>query len=214
VRSRRRLASASIVSSFSFVWLALACASGPEPSPSELVLDPDEVSWAGPVDFTYLRTQYGERADYVAVCEQGRPLNALYDAAHREDWEEVLALSGPWLIECPVDIDAHFLRWVACDEVGRTIDAAHHSIWFQGLVDSVLASGRGVADDPYIVISVAEEYSVLRALRLEHEEQRLVRGGVDAITARGEDGESVTLYFLAAAHWRRLQKALEDEPGS
>jgi hypothetical protein len=58
---------------------------------------------------------------------------------------------------------------------------------------------------------MAEEESMLRALRLEHEEQRLVRGGVDAITARDANGATVTLYFLAEAHWRRLQKSLEEE---
>jgi hypothetical protein len=205
VTSRGRSAALAVVG------LAVACASPSPESDSKLVLGPDEVSWAGPVDFTYLRTQYGDRDDYSAVCEEGRPLGELYDAANRKDWNAVLALSGPWLVECPVDIDAHFLRWVACDEVGRTIDATHHSIWFHGLVDSVLDSGRGVAEDPYIVISMAEEESMLRALRLEHEEQRLVRGGVDAITARDANGATVTLYFLAEAHWRRLQKSLEEE---
>lgn len=188
--------------------LALGCAGA---SPPEDAVDPDRVSWAGPVDFTDLRTKYGERDDYAAVCEADRPLRELYDAASREDWETVLDLSGPWLVDCPVDIDAHFLRSIACGETGRAIDANHHAIWFRGLVDSVLASGSGEPDDPYVVISVAEEYAVLRALRLQHEEQRLVAGGIDAITARDADGESVTLYFLPEAHWRRLRETFPAE---
>jgi hypothetical protein len=189
--------------------LALSCAAVPPPSEDEI--DPDQVSWAGPVDFTDLRTKYGERDDFYAICEDDRPLRELYDAANREDWETVLDLSAPWLLECPVDIDAHFLRSIACGETGRAIDSTHHAIWFHGLVDSVLESGEGGPEDPYVVISIAEEYAVLRALRLEHEEQRLVAGGVDAITAREADGESVTLFFRPEAHWRRLRKVLSEE---
>ncbi len=185
------------------VLLALGCASTPDAD----AIDPDQVSWAGPVDFTDLRTRYGDREDFTAVCETGRPLRELYEAANAEDWQRVLDVSAPWLVDCPVDIDVHFLRMVACRARGRAIDAHHHEVWFHGLIDSVLRSGRGVLGDPYIAISVSEEYAVIRALRLDPEEQRLVEGGVDAITAREPGGESITLYFRADAHWRRLQRA-------
>jgi hypothetical protein len=202
----RRAAVARLALAFVLL-LAFGCAS----TPAEDEIDPDQVSWAGPVDFTDLRTRYGDREDFWQVCESGRPLRELYDAANDEDWETLLEVSAPWLVGCPVDIDVHFLRMVACRETGRSIDSHHHEIWFHGLIDSVLRSGGGVLEDPYIVISVAEEYAVLRALRLDPEEQRLVEGGVDAITARDPDGASITLYFRADAHWRRLEKAFPPE---
>ena len=167
-RGARRRARFRAAAAWGLAAVALSCAS-PAP-PEDPGPDPDQVSWAGPVDFTDFRTKFGERDDFAALCERDRPLRGLYDAAAAGDWQTVLDLSGPWLLDCPVDIDAHYLRSIACGHSDRPIDSTHHEIWFQGLVGSVLESGDGSRQHPYVVISVSEEYALLRALRLEPEE--------------------------------------------
>ncbi len=81
--------------------------------------------------------------------------------------------------------------------------------WYRGLVESVLASGDGKSPQTaFTVISVGEEYAILRALNLRVESQALIEGHIDALTVEGEHGES-TIYFNPAAHFRRLERAFE-----
>ncbi len=165
--------------------------------------------WTDPVDFLELRTEYGNRGDFGAICESNRPLRELYEAADAANWYTVLELSARWLDSCPVDIDAHFLRAVALQEVGEVAESDAHARWFDGLVRSVLDSGDGKSSDSaFVVISVNEEYAILRALGLEHESQSLLGGGVDAISVVDADGNRSTVYFRPVAHFRRLEEML------
>jgi hypothetical protein len=64
-------------------------------------------------------------------------------------------------------------------------------------------------DSPWIVISVAEEYAVLRALGMKREGQSLLDGGIDAITV-AVGGETRSVYFFPEAHWVRLQREFSE----
>jgi len=171
-------------------------------------------SWDDPSpEFSGMRAAYGERDDYAALCERDRPLRPLFDAAERERWERVVELALPWLDQCPIDLDAHLLSAVAFQHLGRLEEAEQHRRWYHGLLESILASGDGrSAESAFVVVSVAEEYSVLRALRLEREQQRLLAGGIDALDVRAEDGSQSTLYFDPAAHFRRMKRRLGEAP--
>jgi hypothetical protein len=159
------------------------------------------------VDFARLRIEYGDRDDFHAVCERDRPVSRLFELAGRRDWERSLAVARTWLKACPVDIDAHFISAVALEELGRPAESREHQRWFRGLVESVLASGDGrTPATAYVVISVFEEYSVLRALRLRHRSQVLLKEQIDALAVEREDGSRTTVYFNPAAHFRRLKK--------
>lgn len=140
-----------------------------------------------------------------------RPLREWFEAANAANWQTVLASTEKWLDACPVDIDAHFFRTVALFETGRPADGAAHKAWHQGLVDSVVRSGDGRSyASPYVVISIPEEYAVLRSLRLKRQSQSLLDGGIDAIEVTDESGISSTVYFrLVDAYWRRMDELLE-----
>jgi hypothetical protein len=102
-----------------------------------------------------------------------------------------------------VDIDARVAAAVASQKLGRPEDADLHKRWYNGLVDSVLASGDGkTAQTAFEVISVEEEYAVLRAMGLESRGQMLVDGGIHALTVETESGNEI-IYFNPAAHWTR-----------
>jgi Domain of unknown function (DUF4919) len=188
---------------------ATACQTGGDGGPRA-----GAVAWDDPSpEFSRMRAELGERDDFSALCERDRPLRALFDAANQERWERVLDLSLPWLDQCPIDIDAHLLSAVALQKLGRPEEADPHRRWYRGLVESILASGDGrTPESAFVVISVAEEYSVLRALRLERESQALLDGGIDALQVEAEDGAESTVYFNPAAHFRRLQRMLGEAP--
>jgi hypothetical protein len=161
-------------------------------------------------DFTALRTAFGAREDFHRRCEQDRPMQALFERFGAEQWQGVLEVSLPWLEQCPVDIDARVASAIACQKLGRAQEADLHKRWYNGLVDSVLASGDGkTAQTAFVVISVGEEYALLRAMGLESRGQMLVEGGIDALTVEGESGTEV-IYFNPASHWVRMDRMRGD----
>jgi Domain of unknown function (DUF4919) len=159
------------------------------------------------VDFARLRAEFGGRSDFSDMCERDRPLHRLADLVHQRHWSDVLAASAPWLEQCPVDIDAHFIRAIALKELGRMAESDHHVEWFRGLVDSILTSGDGrTPQTAFVVISVAEEYSVLRVLQMRPTRHVIMNTGVDALHVQADVGVAGIIYFNPAAHIRRLGK--------
>jgi Domain of unknown function (DUF4919) len=156
------------------------------------------------VDFDRLRAEFGGRSDFVEICERDRPLHRLAELVTQKDWNAILATSEPWLQRCPVDIDAHLIRAVALKELKRLAESDHHLNWFRGLVDSVLTSGDGrTPQTAFVVISVAEEYSILRVLRVRPKRHMTLSSGVDELVVE-IDGVAGVLYFNPAAQARRL----------
>jgi hypothetical protein len=193
----------------SIACFATACTPTPTSSTKATALEEthDTESWPDQVDFGVLREQYGERDDFYQICEADRPLREWFELADEGNWERVLAVSLPWLDHCRVDIDAHFISAVALSELKRDIESRQHIYWFRGLVNSVLESGDGrTSETAYVVISVPEEYAVLRTLRIQPTgQQMLLGGGIDAISVEDEGGRS-TVYFNPSAHFRRLAR--------
>lgn len=160
------------------------------------------------IDFARLRTEYGERDNYFELCEEDRPIQKFVGLANASRWQEVLEISEPWLAHCPIDIDAQLVAAVALKALGRDTEAEEHLRWYRGLVESILGSGDGEApESAYHVISIAEEYSMLRTFGVRFKEQALVDGEIDALTVEGESGEQV-IYFNPASHFRRLEREL------
>jgi hypothetical protein len=187
----------------------LACAGplpapGPaDPSPAAIGNAPD---WRQLPDADALRAEYGARTDFAERCELGRPLREAFELLAAESWPELLEMSAGFLTRCPVDIDFHLLQALALQNLGRADEAALHGDWRRALVESVLRSGSGdSAESPWITISVAEEYALLRALGMMRESQALLGGGVDMITVT-EDGATRRVFFFPKAHWERMAR--------
>lgn len=193
-RSRLR----GLASTLAWVALAGGCQSDPPA--------PEPRDWRAPVDFTALRAEYGNRDDFDTICG-GSAFDELGAQAQAKDWSGIVATSGPWLESCPVDLDVQFLRAVALKETGRAEESDLHLGWYKGLAESVLASGDGrTPETAWVVISVHEEYAVLRGLRVKPVSQELLDGNIDAVEVERRDGKRVTLYFDPKAHFRRLAR--------
>ena len=189
-----------------------AQASGPRPAPSNAAhLSPTEpettTDWQSLPDVDELRATFAARDDFEKACELKRPLREAFGALQAEDWGELLRLSTSHLNTCPVDIDFHFFRAIALDRKGRSAEAIHHVHWRRALVESVLKSGDGkTAETPWVVMSVAEEYSVMRAVGMRPKRQSLLLdAGIDAIVVEIEGEPDRTVYF----NFRRMRTGRE-----
>lgn len=183
--------------------LLLGCSSAKEPRAHSPAL-----STAAPeTEMGSARAAYGDREDFFSLCEKDRPLEEWAERLNAERWQEALVSSERWLEKCPVDIDARFVAAAALTELGRPDDAAEHIRWYRGMIDSIFASGDGKSPaTALVVISIAEEYSILHALGLERKEQSLLDGGIDAIRVADREGRELTIYFNPAAHFRRFER--------
>jgi hypothetical protein len=183
--------------------LLFGCSSAKEPR-----THPPALPKAGPeTEMGKVRAAYGDREDFFSLCEKDRPLEEWVHTLNAELWQEALVSSERWLRKCPVDIDARFVAAAALTELGRPDDAAEHVRWYRGMIDSIFATGDGKSPaTALVVISIAEEYSILHALGLERKEQSLLDGGIDALRVVDRDGRDSTIYFNPAAHFRRLQR--------
>lgn len=161
-------------------------------------------------DFTELRNSFGERDDFTALCESNRDLNGAAALWQRNAWQELLELTTPRIEACPVDIDYRLLHALALEGLGREREAELHLEWFNGLIESILASGDGKsAETAWVVISVFEEYSLMRALGMHPKRQALLDGGIDEMTVEIDGQPETTVYFDPAAHFRRMAKLFE-----
>ncbi len=162
--------------------------------------EPTARNWSVPPDFEALRAEFAARADFAELCEAERPLTAAFEALQSARWSDLLALTGKWTEQCPVDIEAHTLRAVALGESGRAADAEAHEMWARGLFEAVLATGNGkTPETAYRVIAEFEEYAMLRLFRYAPERQAIAPNGVDAMTVLA-DGEAQVIYFEPATH--------------
>jgi hypothetical protein len=170
---------------------------------------PEPRDWNAPVDFTALRGEYGHREDFDSICS-GSSFDEFAAQARAKDWDGIVAGSGPWLESCPVDLDVQFLRAVALKETGLSEESDLHLVWYKGLAESVLASGNGrTPQTAWVVISVREEYAVLRGLRVKPVSHELLAGNIDAVEVERRDGKRVTIYFDPKAHFQRLARRQE-----
>ena len=100
---------------------------------------------------------------------------------------------------------------VAYRESGNTEKFDFHKAVYLGLVNSILDSGDGKsAKTAYIVIDVAEEYALLRALGLDRGSQALrTEGGhkYDLLTVTDpKNNDKKEIWFNIDAVWKGYEK--------
>ena len=168
-----------------------------------------ERDWQDYPDFSALRNDIGWSDDFTARCDGNRPNVEIVDFINSESWPEAIELGLSWLERCPIDIRIHYFVAISMSGSGSEEGAETHFRWFEGLMNSIVASGDGeTPETPYVTISVAEEYDALYFFGLEVTDQSLVEGDVllDAFTAKNDDGAEFTIYFSPAAHFARLER--------
>ena len=165
------------------------------------------------IDFLALRNAYAQDPGYdpygmkivTLVRDMNKPV--VTSGAHAIDAESVLALNF-------IFIDAHFVT-AACQEQAGHREAGRRAMMLaRGLYASIVKSGDGKSPaTAYQIVSLAEEYDVLRGLRLAKQRQARVNANgraYDRIEAKVADsGATVVLWFnvdrILAARSRELQ---------
>lgn len=133
------------------------------------------------IDFTALRMAYAaspEYAPYGSDADDHR--DSLKAALGRHDYRRVVSEADSALAIDFLDIRTHVLKAYAAEELGDRDGAAWDRIIAARLVQSIMASGAGTIDSPYVVISVAEEYAVLGMNNYEPGMQSLGKCGTRA----------------------------------
>lgn len=150
------------------------------------------------VNFTELRLAFFESPNYnpYAPMMTYRPMNT---ALAQKNFEEALKIADSVLAKNFVEINAHMTAQIAHQELGNTERAQFHKYMVDGLLNSIKSNRDGKSvDSAYEVISINEEYGLIRSLGLRPIKQALVpdKGRhFDAITVVDQTGKESVIYF-------------------
>jgi hypothetical protein len=154
------------------------------------------------IDFRRLRTSFMESPEYEAGrgLDLDREKKAALVALNAKDFRTAAQLAGQVLDARFVDLDCHFVKYLAHAELKETEKSKFHKMVFTRLLKSITDSGDGRAmATAYHVISVAEEYALMRVFHMVLIKQRLVRDAghaYDAMEVKDlNQGATTALYF-------------------
>lgn len=153
------------------------------------------------IDFKALRYARAEQPGYNPYEALSDPTKGdLIRAMGANDLAQVSTLANQIIARDYTDIDAHAALAAVYERRGQSEQAAFELAVANGLLGSIRDSGDGMTPETaYVVIGVAEEYSLLGAMGVQVARQSLVqaaRGPVDALeVVNPTNGERRTIYF-------------------
>ncbi len=152
------------------------------------------------IDYTRLRLSYMDSPEYKEAKDVTKSEKAMTAALNAKNFAEALKNAEIVLTNEYVNMDAHFVAFVANRELGAKDQADFHRTVFRGLVDSIRSSGDGKSmEKAWVVIKVHEEYVMLRVLGFAPSEQSLVNKdghSFDVMKVKNvDDGTMQTFYF-------------------
>jgi hypothetical protein len=162
------------------------------------------------VDFAELRKACADSPDDEDRSDPD-DVKAMYAAYNRGDYSEALKLSQKVLSECYLDIDAHQVAYLANEKMQNEEEAQFHHRIAHGLIDAIFKSGDGkTPETAWVVLTVHEEYVVLRVLQLIPGSQGLmnIKGhSYDELAPIDpKTQQKVTLYFNVDATMKIWKK--------
>ena len=152
------------------------------------------------IDYARLRLSSMDSPERKAAKDTSKSEKAMFEDLDKKDYPAALKEAEKVLDSEYVNIDAHYVALVANREMGALDKAEFRRSIFRGLIDSILHSGDGKSPEKaWVVISVHEEYVVLRALGFRPGEQSLMNQNghaYDVMKVKNvEDGTEQTFYF-------------------
>jgi len=152
------------------------------------------------LDFKELRMAYTETADYSPYGGDRETRKKMFAALNAREFDAAVESAEKILAKNYVEINAHFVAYVAHRESGRAEKATFHKFMFDGLVKSITGSGDGkTAETAYVVITTDEEYTLFNILGLRPAGQSLItRNGhsFDRMTATNPKNNETVVYFF------------------
>ena len=126
-------------------------------------------------DYHALRMAYARSGDYAPYEHDQEHLEALRGALHADDLQAALAAIQGLLDHNYLDIEAHMSADFVHTRLDSPARSAYHRAFAKGLIDAIMATGSGRDfATAFIVLSVQEEYLVLRLMGFKPAGQRLV----------------------------------------
>jgi hypothetical protein len=197
---------------FTLLTVFLTCPSGGQKPASEYATLRDRVKSGDlSIDFQRLRMSYVESPEHKKARSTDDQSQQMIQAINARDFNNAIKRSNEVLEQDYTDMDAHFGAQIAYRELGDAKQADFHRAVFEGLIKSILNSGDGKsAETAYVIVSVHEEYVVLRALHLQPQGQSLAHKGDHSYdvmkTKNQKTGEEVTVFFNADIPMRELNE--------
>ena len=168
------------------------------------------------IDFTALRLAYSrsKNADpYGTDHDKRRQMNA---AVIEKRCEEAMKMADALLTSIYLSPDAHVAKSNCYRAAGDSAKADFHKAIYLGLINSILAKGDGTtAESAYTVVTIEEEYAVMKALGYTAWAQTFVRQNehtYDVVSGTNDRSKSSAKFYfnvdipLALEKERKVQK--------
>ena|ERR1700680_4793292 len=153
------------------------------------------------VDFRQLRLAYMDSTTYSNAPDTDPQKKAMMAALNSKDFAGAIKDADIVLASNFVDMDAHFVEYIAYREQNAPDKAEFHKFVFQALVKSITDSGDGkTPETAFQVILVHEEYVLLRFMGfgMPGEQSLFKKNSHSYDEMKCEDpksGKPVTFYF-------------------
>jgi hypothetical protein len=128
----------------------------------------------GAVDYGALRLAFFETPDYNPLSGM-LVYRTLWGLVMQANWDEAARQAEAVLEKNYVDANAHMVASIARRQQGDAERAKFHRRWADGLIESIKAGGDGKSPDTaWHVISISEEYAIIRSMNLRAVGQALL----------------------------------------
>lgn len=146
--------------------------------------------------FTKLRLAQLENPGFIQLWSASPERQTIVQTYEVQNFPRFMELSAKWLEKCPVDADMHAMRSNAANHLGDAKAYVYHLYFAMGLMQSLMESGDGTTSETaWKVISIAEEYTLLREIGAQILSRALTVDKRDAVRVKLPDGEEKTYYF-------------------
>jgi len=152
-----------------------------------------------PVDWQALRFAYASSPEFDLLgLKSQKTREAMNEAMRTNDYAGALAQANLILDQNYVDIDAHIIGEIANSKLGNSEEAKKHHEITIGLLRSIHSGDGKTPESAFTVITIGEEYSLIRVMGLRRNSQALItKGGhsYDVLEVVDREGKSQSLYF-------------------
>jgi hypothetical protein len=153
-----------------------------------------------PIDWGALRLAYADSAEFDLMGSRtDEPRTAMFQALNAGDYKAALIQAGKVIDQDYVDIDAHVVCDLADQRLGDAAAAKRQHDIVLGLLRSVRTGDGSTPATAFSVITVGEEYAVMRAFAMKVTSQALIRDGghsYDQLNVTDSDGKPRSFFFL------------------
>jgi hypothetical protein len=141
-------------------------------------------------------------------------IKRLFSLLHDKKVDQALKKANQALEKVFVDVELHYIAFMANSESGNKDKAEFHKSVLRGLLDSIQENKHGRSEeDAFVVINVHEEYTFLRFSNMQVTTQSLSHKDghtYDIMVCKemSDKGREVTAYFNVDIPTQRLRDAL------